>query len=166
MENITIRKSNESDFHRIFEIWLQNQDQAIGKKIESVSVEELKNELFQLFSKTPRSIFYVAELESNQIIGWQSLIPLFANPLISKYAAQSSTYVDRKFLNIDVGSALIKFAVTEAKKIGIDHIYGWVRSDNLATNKIADNFKTHKFFIPHSESGNLGDYNLYILIVE
>ena len=166
MENFNIRISNETDFERIFEIWLENQTEAIGKQVQPAIIGKLKEDLFYLFSKTPSSIFYVAEAAPDQIIGWQSLIPLFANPLMSKYAAQSSTYVDKKFLNVDVGTALVKYAVTDAKRLGIDHIYGWVRADNHATNKIAGNFKTHKFFIPHSDSENLGDYNLYILVVE
>src|SRR2546423_7937881 len=122
MVNINIRKSNENDFERIFEIWIQNQKQATGKEIPSTTELELKEELNRLFFHTPHSFFYVAELESKQIIGWQALLPLISNPFIGKYTAQSSTYVERNYLNMDVGSKLFEYALADAKKIGIDHI--------------------------------------------
>lgn len=166
MKNFTIRISKESDFERIFEIWLENQGQAIGKQAEPGALTMYKEDLFHLFARTNRSVFYVAESDAGQIIGWQSLLPLFANPLVSRYAAQSSTYVDRKSANEEIGTALVEFALKDAKRLGIDHIYGWVRADNIPMNKVANHFKTHKFHVPHSHSGNLADFNLYILIVE
>jgi len=166
MADFTIRISDEKDFDRLFEIWLDNQSQAIGKQPDPSTVEALRAELSRLFFLTPRSVFYVAELASKQIIGWQALLPLLSNPLVGRYTAQSSTYIDRKFFDKNVGSQLVEFAVADAKRLGIDHIYGWVKADNIATNKIAENFETHKFFIPHPESKNLPDFNLYVIVVK
>jgi len=165
MENIKIRISNETDFERIFEIWLENQSQAIGKHVDSTDIEGFRQDLSRLFFKTPRCFFYVAELESRQIIGWQGLLPLLSNPIVGKYMAQSSTYIDKTFVNRDVGSRLVEYAVNDAKRLGIEHIYGWVKADNAATNKISENFNTHKFFIPSPNGGGLPDFNLYVVIV-
>ncbi len=166
MSDFTIRISNQKDFERIFEIWLDNQKQAIGKQSEPSTVETLKAEFFSLYTEARRAVFYVAELESGQVIGWQALLPLLSNPLISKYMAHSSTYVDKAFFNKNIGSKLVEYAVTDAKRLGIEHIYGWVKDENIESNRIAEDFAEFKFFIPGSENNNLPNFNMYVIVVK
>src|SRR5689334_11178032 len=99
-----IRYANPDDFNRIFEIWLENQTVATGKCIEANMVGIFREEMFHTFSLS-RSRYYVAVSDSNKVIGWQSLTPLFSNPALSPYIAQSSTYVDRSFYKSDVGQS-------------------------------------------------------------
>lgn len=165
MSEYTIRLSVATDFERIFAIWVENQNQAIGKQSEPNKVELLKQELWGLFSNA-RSVFYVAELPSKQIIGWQALLPLLSNPLLSKHTAQSNTYVDMKYFNEDIGTKLVEFAVNDAKRLGIDQIYGWVKADNVSINRIAQKFTEQKIFIPRPANNNLPDINLYIISVK
>jgi len=165
MSNYKIRTALARDFDRIFEIWLENQVIATGKSVERNMVEIFKKHLFHTFSLS-NSHYYVAVSNSNKVVGWQSLTPLFSNPNLSPYIAQSSTYVDKDFLNNDVGQSLFEYAYKEAKQIGIDHIYGWVKPDNTPSHKIAANFKHHKCLIPGSSSGNIPEFNIYVIVVE
>ncbi|WP_207436036.1 GNAT family N-acetyltransferase [Sabulibacter ruber] len=166
MLTFNIRESNENDFEPIFDIWVKNQGQALGKPLPLENIGEFKQELFRVFSNVSQSVFYVAHLESGQIIGWQALTPVFSNPLLSKLIAQSSTYVDKEFFKENVGQNLFNYAVNDARRIGISQIYGWVKPGNNAAERIAENFKHHKLFIPNPANGNVPAFNLYVIEVE
>jgi len=163
MLNFEIRPSNSADFEQMFEIWVQSQKQATGKRTDEPS--EMKDCFRKLFFDTPLAHFYVAESTSMQIVGWQALLPLISNPNIGRYTAQSSTYVSRDFLANDLGSRLFEHAIADAKRLGIDHVYAWVKTDNEAANSIAERFRKHRFKIPGTD-GRLPDFYLYIVAAD
>ena len=164
MKAFNIRLSNKNDFEEVFRIWLQSQKMATGNAIPSGDVQTLKSELHKLFYNTSRAIFYVAETDPNTLVGWQALLPLLSNPLISEYTAQSSTYIDIEYYNNNVATKLLKYAITDAKRLKIEHIYGWVKADNNAINEISSKFSKLKYSIP--ASNNLPSFNLYIVEVK
>ena len=162
MSNLDVRISTEADFEEIFQIWLENQQQATGRILSQTESSTFKAEFLRLFFHVPHAIFYVAESASKELVGWQALLPLLSNPILGKYTAQSSTYVKKTFFKHDAGGRLFEYAITDAKRLGIDHVYAWVKTDNAAANKIAGRFNGYKFLIPGTV-GNLPDFNLYVI---
>lgn len=155
-----IRSSQVTDFNRIFEIWIQHQESATGRNIAASEVHSLKENLSRLFLNTSESTFYVAVLES-KIIGWHALLPVIANPTISRYAAQTSTYVDTQFFNQGVASRLVRHGINKAKQLGIDHIYYWIRTDNPSANKAISKFESTRFVIP--ARNKMPEFYLYVI---
>ena len=162
MLSFNIRTGTESDLGEIYGIWIANQLLATGTAADANEASTLEAEFHRLFFHSPRAVFYVAESTSGEIVGWQALLPLISNPLIGKYTAQSSTYVKRTFFQSDVGSQLFGYAISEAGRLGIDHVYAWVKTDSTAANQIARKFKGYKFEIPGTPD-HLPDFNLYII---
>jgi L-amino acid N-acyltransferase YncA len=163
METYTIRDSRKEDFDSVFAIWLENQSQAIGKSVSAETAKPYKDELFHQFNEDKYSHFYIAENTNNRIVGWQALLPVISNPLLRKYAAQSNTYVTKDYHDSDIGYQLVEHAVYDAKRHGIEQIYGWVKADNSAINKIAQKFTSLKLNI--TKTNNLPDITLYVIQV-
>ncbi|HRG83802.1 MAG TPA: GNAT family N-acetyltransferase [Chitinophagaceae bacterium] len=163
MNSYIIRNSRKEDFESVFAIWLENQSQAIGKTVSAKTAEPYKNELYHQFNDDKYSHFYIAENSKNQIIGWQALLSVISNPLLKMYAAQSNTYVTKDYHDSDIGYQLVAHAVNDAKRHGIEQIYGWVKADNSAINKIAQKFTSLKLNI--TKTDNLPDINLYVIQV-
>lgn len=165
MSAFTIRDAHHDDFDHIFELWLESQAMAIGQAIESHQVAALRAEFLHTFSRS-HSHYYVAVSDANNIIGWQSLTPLFSNPVMGPYISQSSTYVDKAFFRLNVAHTLFEYAYRAAKNIGISHIYGWVQPNNKAIHEIASHFKHYKYSVPGSDNGQVPEFNLYVVVVE
>src|SRR4030095_843188 len=94
MQNFTIREYVHDDFELVFQIWLDSQARATGKTIPASAINSHRSELKRLFCDTPNTIIYVAVSPLGRVIGWQSIMPLLSNPFLSKFVAQSSTYVE------------------------------------------------------------------------
>ncbi|RTQ52531.1 GNAT family N-acetyltransferase [Hymenobacter gummosus] len=165
MSAFTIRNAHDDDFDRIFELWLENQAMAIGQAIEQNQIAAFRAELLHTFSRS-HSHYYVAVSDDNNIIGWQSLTPLFSNPVMDSHISQSSTYVDKAFFRLNIAHALFEHAYRAAKNSGISHIYGWVQPNNKAIHEIASHFKHYKHSVPGSSNGKVPEFNLYVVVVE
>ena len=160
--NFTIRESLEEDFELIFQIWMDNQAEATGHAIADSAINCRRGDLKRLF-RMPDSKYYVAVSGSGRVIGWQSIMPLLSNPTLSKHIAQSSTYVEVGNVNRNIGTMLLAEALRGAKKKGFEQVYGWIRSDHAVANQFALRFGTLRCHIPGSVSGNVPDFNLYVV---
>jgi L-amino acid N-acyltransferase YncA len=162
MTDIKIRACRESDFKRVFEIWIQNQFQASQKRVDPAELGALQADFSNVYFNpiNPRSFVAVS---SSEVIGWYALMPLLSNPLFKNAAVQTSIYVDQNFFSRSVGTRLLEHAIREARETGIDHMYGWIRRDNPIANKLLEKCNTHQFFIPASKRKNMPDFNLYVI---
>src|SRR5689334_5210597 len=121
MSSIVIRNAHRDDFEAVFGIWLDSQQSATGINDGSGN-SEIKEEMnLRLFARG--AYLYVAEGESGEVIAWQAMAPLFTNPLYTRKILQSSTYVDKRFMNNDIGEQLFMHAFNAVRSIGIDQIY-------------------------------------------
>ena len=130
-----IRIASEKDFDDIFRIWQDGQKYSINPdplRDELFIREELKAQL-----KQKDAHFFVAVSTDGQIIGWQSLIPLIHNPLMSNKVVESSTYISERHLNMNVGYDLLKFACGFARYIEAEFIFSWTLSTNKQLIRLA-----------------------------
>jgi L-amino acid N-acyltransferase YncA len=130
-----IKIASEKDFDDIFRIWKDGQKYTTNQdplRDEAYIRETLKAQL-----KQKDAHFFVAVSTDGEIIGWQSLIPLHHNPLMSNKIVESSTYVSDKHLNMNVGYDLLKFACGFARYIEAEFIFSWTLSTNKQLSRLA-----------------------------
>jgi len=163
MANIKIRKCKTTDIDRCFNIWSGGQEESTG--LRSANTKKIKKDFFNLFGH-PKSIISVVITEQNVLIGWQGLFPLLDNPLLSKYTAHISTYLNRDLMVPELGQKLTEHTISVAKKKGIENIYGWVKSNNRAANLLGVKFANQKFSIKKSAQGHLPEFNLFIIDIQ
>jgi L-amino acid N-acyltransferase YncA len=149
-----IRLAQISDFDRVFQIWKINQKASSGRTIKAQEEENLKREFWKLFSN-PKGYFFVAyEIESLEIIGWQSLLPVINNPLLSKYVSEISTYVYPNYFGLNIGSRLLEFGCNYAANTDIQVMLGWVKSNNIPSIKMMERLNWQYL----GSIGNLGTF--------
>jgi L-amino acid N-acyltransferase YncA len=130
-----IKIASDKDFDDIFRIWQDGQKYTTNQdplRDEAYIRETLKAQL-----KQKDAHFFVAVSTDGEIIGWQSLIPLHHNPLMSNKIVESSTYVSEKHLNMNVGYDLLKFACGFARYIEAEFIFSWTLSTNKQLSRLA-----------------------------
>ena len=80
--------------------------------------------------------FWVAVDNTDNVIGWQSLIKCFDHPFKENIYAESSTYVAKHNRFKGLGELLLNHVILEAKKNNIEYLVGFVATNNAAAKKI------------------------------
>lgn len=133
---ITIRLSADSDFERIFDIWLEGIDNSFD--LSRFREEEIRQK-FQANFREREGIFnfWVAEDEERQIVGWQSLVKFSNNPFRQTTYAESSTYIAKGTRLKGLGKTLLDHAVKQAEQSSLEYIIAFIAEKNAAARKMA-----------------------------
>lgn len=111
-----MRLAHIEDLPAIVEIY----NQAIRSGTATGDMEEFKmEERVSWFHKFTSDDFpiYVAELE-NKVVGYATLSPYRPGRKAMNKVAEISFYIDYSFHGLGIGSALIKHAISDCKRIG------------------------------------------------
>lgn len=165
MTTIKIRKAKKNDINRITEIWSQNQIQSVGKPTNSKTIKKFKKTMRKEL-KLSNTVVIVAQNNSKEIIGWQGIFSMLKNPILGKHVAQINTYLDLKSSTPDLGKQLTDQTIKAARKKGVEHIYAWVKEDNIAAIRLSKNFSEQEYRIPNSKKGSIPNLILYIVDVD
>jgi L-amino acid N-acyltransferase YncA len=131
----TIRLATSADLEAIYTIWLDG----IMHSFEGFEYPvDLREQFYHNFTGcfSPFA-FWVAEAEG-QVVGWQSLLPCTSNPLKRKLLAESSTYVTPKMQGGGTGELLLRSALQDAGRRGLQFVYGYVRHGNARLAKLVE----------------------------
>ena len=163
MEKFRIREFEPKDKESIFSIWAMNQDLATGFAFVAETDASIEHEFYKNYFSAPAPVFLVAEsTETQDILGWASVLNFIHNPILTRFIGEASIYLDRYYLDVEIGTALIKAAFAKAATTDIRHIYGWIRAENEAMIKLAEEFCGKDLAeIPTSLDGKLDGFYLY-----
>ena len=129
------RQAIDSDFEKLFVIWLQG----IKSTFKDVTKpDDLKEQFHSVFKERKEHEYWVAEL-AGEVLGFQSFLPLSKNPLKQEYMVESSTYMNKGFLNKGIGVKLLTYTLSELQKTNIQSVAAFVISTNISVIKLAEN---------------------------
>lgn len=131
---IKYRKAIENDFEKIHSIWSKGIKSTFAHLLEP---KDAKDKFYKIFKGRKKYEFWVALL-NEEVIGFQSYLPISKNPLKSKYMVESSTYIDSEFINQGIGYNLLVFTLSELKKKNIQSVIAFISIDSYTTIKIAE----------------------------
>jgi len=138
VHNLKIRAATERDWQRVIDIY----NQAVLEKgktadTELQSINGRKEWLIQhLDEKHP---ILLAENDT-QIIGWCSLSPHRTGRKALDRTAEISYYVDKDFRNSGVGSFLIEWTISFAKRNDIKNLFALLLDINKSSVNILEKF--------------------------
>ena len=119
-KEITIRKIQVLDnplIAKIIRTALEEYDEA---KPGTVYTDPTTDNLYELFSDAPQSIYFIAEL-GGEVIGGCGIYPTLHLP--PGYAELVKIYLKQEFRGMGIGRKLINQSVEYAKEIGHTHLY-------------------------------------------
>jgi L-amino acid N-acyltransferase YncA len=131
---IGLRLATNEDADIITDIWRKGVASSLGFEAELPEVKDYFSQCIQEHSDTSK--FWVALDHEQNVIGWQSLRPTRANPIIRRLVAESSTYVDPKYGIHGVGTALIQMASHHADISTLQYLTGYISANNTAMRRI------------------------------
>src|SRR5690349_18857202 len=115
MEKFRIREFQPQDKESVFSIWAMNQDLASGFAFVAETDASIEHEFYKNYFSAPAPVFLVAEtLESKEILGWASVLNFIHNPILKRFIGEASIYLDRYYMDAEIGTALIKEAFLKA----------------------------------------------------
>ena len=163
MERFRIRKLQEKDKSSIFSIWAMNQDLATGFAFVADTDASIEQDFYKNYFSAPAPVFLVAEtVETEEILGWASILNFIHNPILTRFIGEASIYLDKYYLDAEIGTALIKETFAQAAKTEIRHIYGWIKTENAVMIKLAQDLCEKELAkIPNSLDGKLDGFYLY-----
>ena len=86
----------------------------------TVYTDPTTDALFELFSETPQSAYFIAEMEG-EVIGGCGIYPTLNLP--AGYAELVKIYLKREFRGMGIGRQLLNKSVECAKNLGYTHLY-------------------------------------------
>jgi L-amino acid N-acyltransferase YncA len=147
---IQIRLATIDDAESIERIWREGSSTSLGFQAGFIETRDYFIQCIQDGSDTFK--FWVATDYIGNIIGWQSLRPTEANPIMRNLVSVSSTYVDPCCRIRGVGTALVKQAMQHADESSLHYITACVSTKNCAVIKIAFNLGWQKVGVIPSSS--------------
>jgi L-amino acid N-acyltransferase YncA len=131
---IRLRVATNEDANAIVYIWRKEVASSLGFEIELPEVEPFFCQCIQ--EQSDASKFWVAIDHVSKVLGWQSLRPTRANPIMRRLVAESSTYVDSSCGIRGVGTALIHMASHHADTSSLQYVTGYISANNSAMRSI------------------------------
>ncbi len=140
MENIPfgLRLALPQDFDRIYKIWEINQAASTGKQIQKKESDNLKKEFRGLFQNAKGFFFVAYQTDNQQVVGWQSILPLVNNPLLSENITETSVYIDPMYLGKGIGSLLFGHTCKYLKRTEVRIVIAWIKAKNVASQKMVE----------------------------
>ncbi|NOU58990.1 GNAT family N-acetyltransferase [Marinifilum caeruleilacunae] len=133
-----IRLATQTDLPVINEIY----NQAVRKRFCTADLEEIQmSERESWFAAhTPeRYPVFVAE-DENEIIGWMCYSPYRQGRRALQTAVEVSYYLHNKHQGKGIGSQLMDFAITQAPKYNIKHLFAILLEPNTASIKLLEKY--------------------------
>jgi L-amino acid N-acyltransferase YncA len=123
-----IRDATPDDVPAIANIWRKGLAVSLGFDAEFLEAESYFARCVSMQSKAFK--FWVVTDDAGKILGWESLLPSRANPIMRNFFAEVSTYVDPLCGVHHLGTALIKRATEHADNSSLQYITGIVSTSN------------------------------------
>jgi L-amino acid N-acyltransferase YncA len=134
LDSVRLRRAAVEDLNAIADIWRKGITASLGFDAGFPDIEGYFRECLREESDTSK--FWVAKSREGKVIGWQSLRPTRANPILRNLVAESSTYVDLDCGLHGVGTALIHAATRHADASALLYITGYITDGNGAMRSI------------------------------
>jgi L-amino acid N-acyltransferase YncA len=134
-EPFTIRKGSLKDLYRLFDLY--HCDMLKGPEVFSESVEKRVYFDHLLDNEYDEMSLWVAETQSGEILGWQSLVPCESDEELKLNFGECITFVFDDSLIPIVGAGLLASAVGEGKKANLLYLTSYIISSNKALQLVA-----------------------------
>ncbi len=164
----TIRNATTDDIAAIIDIWRQG----LLEQGKVADESQLRNEILendfqsQINSQTTDFKFWICLSRTNEIAGWQSILPfqVSPNPVIKNSFGQSSTYIRPQFQGKGLGKLLLKHALEYCKSnTNIKFVIGFVLDQNKKSLKMCDEIGFQRMgVLPINDKGQFPHFNLLI----
>jgi L-amino acid N-acyltransferase YncA len=139
MATTAIRQLALNDFEDMYQIW----EEGIAAAFSNPTLTSQKKQAFyrQFFysrlQQQDNNFKIWGYFEDDILVGWQSMLPCQASPIVWDKFAESSTYVRRGKRTKGVGRALLIHAIYEARHHSeLAYIMGFVSSGNPHMEKL------------------------------
>ena len=120
IEDFVIRKIEEKDNRSIAAIIRTTLEEFGANHPGTVYFDDTTDALFQLFSKTPGSVYYVAAYK-NELVGGGGIFPTPGLP--ADTCELVKMYLDKQARGLGLGKLLIQKALDFAKEAGYKNVY-------------------------------------------
>lgn len=132
----TIREYNsDTDRDDLFNVWLENHSELVDS---DSNIEEYRNIFFDSLRHVNGSFQVFVAIYNNNVVGYQSALPMRNNPALWREHALSSTYVLRDHQGSGIGYELLKRMFSHLPNTDINLFFGQARADNHAIIKIGE----------------------------
>jgi len=125
-DGFKLRDTMLEDVSAIADIWRRGTSASLGFEVDFQEAEQYFCQC--ILEQSDASKFWVATDHAGKVLGWQSLCPTRANPILRNLVAESSTYVDPCCVVRGVGTALIRMASQYADKSSLLYLTGYSRN--------------------------------------
>lgn len=123
-DGFKLRDATHEDVGALVDIWRRGTSVSIGFEVDFHEAEPYFCQC--VLEQSDASKVWVATDHADKVLGWQSLRPTRANPILRSLVAESSTYVDPCCMVRGVGTALIQMASQHADKSSLLYLTGYV----------------------------------------
>ena len=137
-----IRRGRPADAERIAAIWQAGVN--LAAEMHAAETEDPLTYFRSRLENNPEGLGYWVLEVKGRIVGWQSLLPFYPNPLEWRYLAISSTYVERRCGVPEAGSKLVSHAVEEARHAGVAQLFAFIVGQNRASVRMAKRTGWHQ----------------------
>lgn len=136
--NVSIRIASENDISGITDIY--NQAVALRSATADISPVTTESRKRWLREHSPGQYpVYVAESQ-NDIVGWCSLSAYRPGRRALRHTAEISYYVDKNFIGMGVGSAMISHAIGNCAQLDIKTLFAIILDVNKDSTRILEKF--------------------------
>jgi len=142
-KEIIIRFANIADLPFIVDIY----NQAIRSRCATGDMEESNvNDRIEWFEKFDNNKYplYIAEIE-NRVIGYCTLSPYRPGRKAMSYVAEISYYLDYSFHGNGIGTALLKYVISDCNRIGKKSLLAILLDINSPTIGLLEKFNFKKW---------------------
>lgn len=126
------RTAHSNDCETVLAIWKR----CLGGEIDTSALSRFRKN-FKLCE--PPFGWWVATDMSEKVVAWVSILPAFSHPLKSETEAEVSLYVEPEHKSNGLGTQLLRFAFLEISSSGIERVWAFANSKNLASIKMCTN---------------------------
>lgn len=153
LEEITIRTIEKRDNAALANLIRTTLKEFGANHPGTVYYDQATDHLYELFEKTPRSIYYVAEYE-NEIVGGGGIFPTEGLP--DDTCELVKMYLNREVRGIGLGKKFIQNCIDFAKETGYRKIYLETMPELQQALKTYEKFGFRYINHPLGNSGHFG----------
>jgi putative acetyltransferase len=153
IEKVNIRPIEEKDNAPLAAVIRQTMEEFGANKPGTVYFDATTDALYQVFSQTPRSVYYVAEYE-NRVMGGCGIFPSPGLP--PDTCELVKMYLHSHVRGIGLGSHLIRKALSFASEAGYSKIYLETLPEFQQALRTYERFGFHYLGGPMGNTGHFG----------
>lgn len=153
MENIIIRKIQVSDNAALAKIIRSALEEFKANKPGTVYFDNSTDYLFELFTATANSVYFVAE-KDGIILGGAGIFP--TENLPEGFCELVKMYLNKDARGLGLGKKMISLCLTEAKQLGYSNVYLETMPELSNAVKVYEKFGFQYINHPLGKSGHCG----------